>query len=208
MNNRKGKSKIDKIIVIGASAGGIDALAKVISGLPANLPAAILIVQHLTSGQGKTNLPDILARHALMPVYLAQNDMTIEENVVYVAEPGKHLIIKNDRLALKIGDPVRFVRPSVDVLFSSAAEACGSGVIGIILTGIGSDGAQGCRKIKSQGGNTVAQDKDSSAFFDMPEAAIKAGAVDYVLPLDEIAEKIMKLLEIRGIEKFRDLENI
>lgn len=187
-------SKINRIVVMGASAGGIDALGRVVNGLPADFATAVLIVQHLQSNDEPTRLPEVLGRRARLPVLLAENGMNLKPATIFVAEPGKHLRIKNNLLALDAGEPVRFVRPSVDVLFTSAAEAFGKGVIGVILTGIGSDGTQGCRQIKAHGGVTIAQDKETAAFFDMPEAAIKAGAVDFVLPLEEIAGKILGLM--------------
>lgn len=174
--------------------GGIDALIQVMSGLPARLPAAILIVQHLRASGSKTRLPEILGRHTNMHVCLANDGMPVKEGVAYVAEPGKHLLVKNGRLVLDQGKPVRYVRPSADVLFANAAESYGPGVIGVVLSGGGSDGTEGCRRIKAAGGVTIAQDESTSRFFFMPQAAIMARSIDYVLPLQEIAGKIMEIL--------------
>jgi len=191
--------KSNKVVVIGASAGGIYALTEVVSHLPYNLPAAVILVQHLTRNH-KTQLHEYLARRCLLPVRLAEDRLPIEAGVVYVSIPGHHLCLKDDCLLLKRGKPVNYVWPSLDVLFTSAAKEYGSKVIGVILTGTGRDGTRGAQKIKERGGVTIAQDEKSSYFFGMPKSAIEAGAIDYVLPLDEIAGKIVDLAR-RDIRK-------
>lgn len=184
--------KAERVVVIGASAGGIEALTQVLSGLPADLPVAILVVQHLRSDR-QTHLPDILARHSPLRVCLAQGGMPLEAGVVYVALPGWHLSIEGGHLLLSLEQPVQYVRPSADVLFASAAQAFGRNVIGVVLSGTGRDGARGCQAIKAKGGVTIAQDEKTSRQFAMPRAAIAAGGVDYVLPVRQIAEQIVVL---------------
>lgn len=188
------KSEIKRLVVIAASFGGVDTLIKFMSGMPTKPPISVLIVQHLKTGEEKTHLPEILTRHSLMRVCLAENNMPLEPGVAYVAKPGKHLRLKNGHLILDDGEPVNYVRPSADVLFTSAAEAFGSKIIAVVLTGSGRDGTNGCLRIKATGGVTIAQDKETSTFFAMPEAAIKAGVIDFVLPIHEIAGKIIELL--------------
>ena len=183
---------VEKVVVIGASAGGIDALKQVLSGLPADLPAAVLIVQHLQPSR-RTQLPEYLNRHAALRVCLAQDGMPLEAGVGYVAVPGKHLLIENEHLALSTDEPVHYVRPSADVLFASAAQAFGPNVIGVILSGTGRDGARGCAEVRQKGGMAIAQDEETSRYFAMPSAAIDAGGIDYVLPVSEIAHKIAAL---------------
>jgi len=189
-----------KIVVIGASAGGIDALTQVLSGLPADLPAAVLVVQHLQP-ERETLLHEHLARHSPLKVCLAQTGTLPEAGVVYLAQPGLHLCIENDRIVLNNSELVHYVRPSIDVLFTSAVRSFGSNVLGVILSGTGRDGTLGCREIRAKGGVTIAQDERTSPYFIMPKAAIDAGAIDYVLPLQEIAKKIIALVEHGATQK-------
>ena len=181
-----------KLVVIGSSAGGIDALTQVLSRLPADLPAAVLIVQHLRDDR-PTRLPEHLARHSSLPVRLAENGAGLEAGVAYLAVPGQHLRLEGSTLVLDRGDLVNYMRPSADVLFSSAAQGFGPNVIGVVLSGTGRDGARGCQEIKAKGGVTIAQDEETSHYFAMPRAGIEADAIDYVLPLEQIADKIVTL---------------
>ena len=183
---------VQRVVVIAASAGGIDALTQVLSRLPADLPAAVVIVQHLRDDR-PTRLHEHLARLSPLPVRLAEDGLPLEAGLVYVAMPGQHLRIENGRLALSLEEPVHYMRPAADVLFASAAQEFGSRVIGVVLSGTGRDGARGCQEIKAKGGVTIAQDEETSRYFAMPRAAIELGVVDYVLPLKEIADKIVAL---------------
>jgi len=180
------------LVVIAASAGGIDALTQVLSRLPADLPAAIIVVQHLRDSRA-THLPDHLNRLSPLRVCLAEHRMPVEPGVVYIAEPGKHLSIEKRNLILDTGKKLHWVRPSADVLFTSAAQDFGPDVIGVILSGTGKDGTDGFKKIKAKGGATIVQDEKTARYFEMPKSAIDAGAIDYVLPPDEIADKIIEL---------------
>jgi len=186
-------NSVPRVVVIGSSAGGIDALTRVLSGLPADLPVVVLVAQHLRNDR-ESHLPEHLARHSSLRVCHAQNGLSLESGVVYVAVPGKHLCIENGYLSLNLGEPVNYVRPSADVLFSSAAQAFGCNVIGVVLSGSGRDGAAGCRMVKARGGVTIAQNANTSYQFAMPKAAIDAGVVDYVLPVEQIAGKIVSLI--------------
>ena len=168
-------------------------MKEVMSGFPADLPAAVLIVQHLVSTR-KTQLNLLLDRISPLRVIMAEDRSILEPGTAYLAEPGKHLSIENGHLVLSCSKKVHFVRPSADTLFISAANAFGWRVIGIILSGSGSDGTSGCLEIKAKGGVIIVQDEKTSPWFGMPGAAIKAGAVDYVLPLAEIAGKIVELV--------------
>jgi len=182
-----------KIVVIAASVGGVDALMNLMPGLPATLPAAVLIVQHISEKQPSI-LAEILDRNAHLRVLRAEDNMPIRAGVAYVAEPGKHLRVNDGRLLLDSGEKVRHVRPAADVLFTSVAAEYGDRVIGVVLTGSGSDGTEGCRNIKKMGGTTIAQDKETSTFFQMPGSAIKGRCIDYVAPLTNIAGKIIELI--------------
>jgi chemotaxis response regulator CheB len=186
---------VERVVAIASSAGGINALTQVFSGFPADVPAAIIVVQHLRSDR-MSNLPQLLARSSKLRVIIAEEGLSLEEGVAYMAMPGKHLVIRGSRMYLNTKEPENYVRPSADVLFTSAANAFGHRVIGVILSGTGHDGAQGCREIKTKGGLTIAQDEMTSRYFDMPRAAIAANAIDYVLPVGDIAGKIVELLKI------------
>lgn len=186
-----------RLVVIGASAGGIDALAEVLFHLPGHLPAAVLIVQHLRRDR-QTRLPDYLGRLSPMRVVLARQGAALEKGVAYVALPDWHMLVKDSTIVLTDSHPVHYLRPSIDVLFRSAAEECGEDVIGVVLSGTGRDGAEGCKCIKERGGVTIAQDEATAKCFGMPRAAIALGAIDYVLPVTEIAGKIISVIEQGG----------
>jgi len=187
------RNSYQKVVVIAASAGGIDALVQLFSRLPDDVPAAFLVVQHL-KGDRPTHLHEYLARYCSQHVCLAEDGLPPENNVVYLAVPGQHLRLDKERLILDTGEAVQYVRPSADVLFASAAQAFGSHVIGVVLSGTGRDGARGCLEIKAHGGITLAQDEKSAGYFAMPKAAIDKDAIDYVLPASRIAEKIVALI--------------
>lgn len=195
-----------KVVVIAASAGGIDALKEVVSRLPHNLEATVILIQHLTPDH-ETRLHEYLAPHSKLPVRLAGDMMSLEEGVIYVSVPGVHLRLRDGHLLLDRGKAVNYVWPSADVLFSSAAREYGARVIGVVLTGTGRDGAKGCQKIKAEGGMTIAQDEKSSHSFGMPRSAIEAGAIDYILPLDKIAEKIVSLARRETTKKKREVRD-
>ncbi len=191
------QSAIKGLVVIAASAGGIAPLTRLVSRLPGDLPVAVLVVQHLGADR-PTRLPEYLNSHTALAVSLAASGMSIEAGHVYVAEPGSHLRVGDGRLVLDQGDRLHHVRPAADLLFQSAAKWFGREVIGVVLSGTGRDGTEGCREIKARGGITMAQDKESARYFAMPKNAIDAGVIDHVLPPDEIAEKIVEL--VRWIE--------
>ena len=196
---RNPQSAFKSLVVIGSSAGGINALKEVLSGLPAGLPAAVIIVQHLVRTR-KTQLHLFLDRISPLRVMMAESDAILESGTGYLAEPGKHLGIENGNLVLSCSKKVHYVRPSVDTLFISAARAYGSRVIGVIMSGSGQDGATGCLEIKAKGGVIIAQDEKTSQWFGMPGAAINTGIVDYVLNIKEIAGKIVELVKTKEIE--------
>jgi chemotaxis response regulator CheB len=198
VNEKSQAHEACRVVVVAASAGGIDALTQVLSRLPADLPAPVLVVQHLRDDR-PSRLADYLARHCLLPVRLAQDGLHLDAGVVYVAMPGQHLRVENGRCALDLAAPVHYVRPSADVLFASAAQTYGPNVIGVVLSGTGSDGARGCQEIKANGGATIAADANTSGYFSMAKAAIEAGAIDCVLPVEQIAGRIMALAKSGAI---------
>ena len=183
------------IVAIAASAGGITALSRVLGGLPNGFPVPVVIVQHLDP-RHKTVIAEVLGRRAKMPVRLARDGERAEAGTIYVAPPNHHLLIGADGgLTLSSSELVHFVRPSADLLFESVAGSYGPRAIACVLTGTGSDGAMGASAIKSRGGTVIAEDPESAEFKGMPEAAVATGAVDFILPLDEIAAVIRGLVE-------------
>jgi len=179
-------------IVIGASAGGVQALTKLVSELPANLPAAVLIVLHVPSNVPSL-LPEILARGANVPVAHATDQELISHGKVYVAPPDHHLIVEKGRTRLVHGPKENLHRPSIDTLFRSAARWAGPRVIGVILTGARDDGKLGMRAVKQRGGITVVQDPREAPFPSMPMNVMQEIRVDYSLSLVEIAPLLSEL---------------
>jgi two-component system chemotaxis response regulator CheB len=188
-----------QLVAIAASAGGLSALTTVLAHLPRTFPLPVAIVQHVDP-RHESLVADILARRTPLTVKRAEQDDLLTAGIVYVAPPGSHMEIDANggcrRIQLAHTQPVHFVRPSADRLFESAALSCGP-IIGVVLTGSGSDGALGARAIKNAGGLVIVQNQESSEFFGMPQAAIESGAVDLVLPLGDIAGA---LLEVTGTE--------
>ena len=181
------------VIAIGASAGGIEALHAVVSALPAALPAAVLVVQHMDR-RHKSMLAGLLARRSRLAVRQAAQGEAVERGTVYIAQPDMHLIVRDGHLALTDTKLVHFSRPSIDLLFESVADAYGDRAIGVILSGTGLDGADGVRAIKAKGGTTIIQDPASAAHPGMPQAARATGAVDLTLPLEEIGLALASLV--------------
>jgi len=182
------------VVVLAASAGGVVALIQVLSVLPVTFPAAVAVVQHL-SPSFPSYLVEILRRRVSLPIQQAAQGEPLKPGVVYIAPPDHHLVIKSDgTLELSQTALVHYVRPSADVLFESAAETVGKRMIAVILTGTGKDGAHGVQAVKTAGGRVIVQDKATSAFYGMPEAAILTGSVDWILPLDAIPQALERLV--------------
>jgi len=179
-------------IVIGASAGGVQALYKLVSALPANLPAAVFIVLHIPSNVPSL-LPEILSRQSRLKVAHAIDGELIEKGKVYIAPPDRHLLIEDSHVKLVHGPKENFHRPSIDALFRSAARWAGRRVIGTVLTGARHDGAVGMRAIKQRGGIAIVQDPLEAPFPSMPLSVMQGIKVDYSIPLDEIAPLLAQL---------------
>lgn len=188
--NGSAKAKRD-IIVIGTSAGGLNALTRVLSVLPNDTAAALLVVQHLDP-KHKSLMADILQRRIAMSVKECADGETIELGKIYIAPPDRHMTVHGGQARLSRGEPVHFSRPSVDVLFKSAAEDFGSRVLAIVLTGSGTDGTDGVRSVKAHGGYVIVQDPISADSTGMPQAAITTGCADRIVPLEEIGEAVMR----------------
>lgn len=180
------------LVVIGASLGGPRALATLLHGLPADFPAPIAVVQHIADGFTE-GLASWLAQESRLEVREARDGEPLRAGRVLVAPTGRHLVVADGTAHLSDAAPVDTFRPSVTPLFASAAAAYGTRACGVLLTGMGRDGAEGMRALKASGAHTIAQDEATSVVFGMPRAAIELGAVDRVLPIDEIARALVEL---------------
>ncbi len=182
-----------RAIVMGVSAGGFKALSTVLPKLQPSLPLPVLIVQHL-SPVSDTYLVDHLKRLCAVKVKMAEDKEPAEAGVVYLAPPDYHLLVEADNsLALSLENRVNYSRPSIDVLFSSAAEVYLEGLIGVIMTGANSDGAEGLARIKECGGLAVVQAPETAEVNVMPLAAMEVVAVDYVVPLERLGRFLNSL---------------
>ncbi|WP_245912195.1 chemotaxis protein CheB [Brunnivagina elsteri] len=182
------------IVAIAASAGGLKAVSEVISTLPANFPVPIAIVQHLDP-KHRSMMADILSRRTKLQVKQAQDKELMNPGTIYIAPPNYHLLVTSQgHVKLTQSEEIHFVRPSADVLFESVADSYKSGAIAVILTGTGVDGAMGVRKIKEKGGTVIVEDSNTCEFDGMPNAAIRTGVVDQILPLSEIATALITLV--------------
>lgn len=184
---------LNSVVVIGASAGGVEALISLVTNLPAGLPAAVLIVLH-TAPTSVGRLPQVLQRHARMPVANAVDGQTLEPSRIYVAPPDRHLVLDDSTVRVTRGPRENHTRPAIDPLFRSAARAYGSRVIAVVLTGLLDDGAAGLCDVKERGGTAIVQDPHDALYPDMPQNAIERSAVDYVLRLEEIPAMITRLV--------------
>jgi two-component system chemotaxis response regulator CheB len=168
------------IIVIGGSAGAVEALRELLSKLPPDLPAAILVVVHLGR---ESVLPAVLGQRSALPVVAAESGAPVEHGRVHVAVPGAHLLLHDSHILLRRGPRENHARPAVDALFRSAAASLGSRVVGVVLSGSLSDGAAGLRAIKRCGGLAVVQDPEDAVTPSMPRSALHHGEVDHVRPV-------------------------
>ena len=183
---------IDHLIVIGGSAGAIEALQILARGLPADLPAAICIVVHM-SRESPGVVHTVLDRAGQLPAELAENGRKIEPGRIYVAPPDHHLLVEPNRLRLTRGPKENLFRPAIDPLFRSAAQVYGPRVIGVVLTGGLDDGTAGLWAIKQLGGVAIAQDPGDAQFPAMPQSAIDNVDIDYQVPVAEIAALLGRL---------------
>ena len=185
------------VVALAASAGGLTALSRVLTDLPADFPAALLVVQHLDP-RHRSLMADILGRRTALRVKQAEEGDRFLPGTVYVAPPDRHLLVNPDgTLSLSRTELVHFVRPSADLLFESVAATSKQRAIAVVLTGTGVDGTMGVRAIKKMGGTVIVQNEQTSEFFGMPSAAIQTGCVNFILPLDEIPKALLALV-VRG----------
>ena len=182
-----------KAIVIGTSAGGLYALSFILKGLPGSYPVPVIIVQHRAKDQ-RDLLEEVLQSKCSIRIKQADEKEKIESGFVYVAPPDYHLLVEADQtFSLSADQPVCHSRPSIDVLFETAAAVFKDGLVGIILTGANNDGAAGTIAVKKYGGLTVAQDPAEAQFSFMPNAAIETNHVKYIRTLPEIESFLLKI---------------
>lgn len=180
------------IIVVGASAGGVEALTTLVRDLPVDLPAAVFIVLHIPA-QSPSLLPSILNRAGPLTARHPQDNAPIEHGRIYVAPPDHHLLIDGDRVRVMRGPKENRHRPAVDPLMRTAARTYGPRVVGVILTGSLDDGTAGLQAVKTRGGIAVVQDPHEALYPSMPRSAMENVAVDYCLPLAEIVPTLVRL---------------
>jgi two-component system, chemotaxis family, protein-glutamate methylesterase/glutaminase len=182
-----------ELIVAGASLGGFDALAMLLGALPEDFPLPFAVVQHRSMDSDEL-LSILLQRVCRLPVAEVEDKQPALPGFVYIAPANYHLLVERDHFALSVDERVQFARPSIDVLFESAADAYRERVVAILLSGSNEDGARGIARVKARGGLTVVQDPASAESTRMPAAAIAGSKVDHILSLAEIAQFLNDLV--------------
>lgn len=183
------------LVAVAASLGGPKAVAQLLASIPGGFPAPIAYCQHISEGF-TGGLAHWLASETALRVKEAEPGAVMERGTVYIAPSGSHLLVRPEgRLELDSGPPLRGFRPSCDMLLTSAGEAFGSRCIGVILTGMGRDGARGLKEIRDRGGRTIAQDEATSVVWGMPREAVQLGAAQEVLPLERIGPALLQWVD-------------
>ncbi len=182
------------VVVVGCSAGGVEALRSLVAALPADLPATLLVVLHLPRTNGPSLLPEILARASALPVRGAVDGAPLTPGTIVVAPPDRHLALRGGRIVLSAGPAENGCRPAVDVLFRSAAHDLGSRVVAVVMTGNLDDGSAGLRAVVRHGGEAVVQDPDDALFPGMPRNALEAVPTARTAKLDELAAVVAELV--------------
>lgn len=183
------------VVAVAASLGGPKALSQILRMIPRGFPAPIVVCQHISTGFTE-GLSQWLAAETALDVTEARDGERLRPGTVFIAPSGAHLLVREDaRLRLDNGPPIQGFKPSCDALLFSVAEAFGRRAVGVILTGMGRDGARGLKEIRARGGRTIAQDERTCVVFGMPGEAVSLGAAEEVLPLDRIASHLMRLVD-------------
>jgi two-component system, chemotaxis family, protein-glutamate methylesterase/glutaminase len=182
------------IVVVGASAGGLDVLIKLASGLPADFAAALFVVLHLPP-DAPSRLATILNRAGPLPALQVEQQQQVQPGRIYVARPDRHLVVHDGHVAVDAGPRENGARPAIDVLFRTAARSYGPRVIGVVLSGTLHDGALGLAAIKLRAGVTVVQDPEEALFAGMPRSALRAAQVDYCLRAADIPRRLVELTQ-------------
>jgi two-component system chemotaxis response regulator CheB len=186
-----------KLVTIGASYGGLYALMELLGSMTTDFACPIAVAQHRAAdSEDAERLGEVLSRYSALPVRDVEHGEEVGAPGVYLAPPDYHLMVDDGRFELSIDDVVEYSRPSIDVLFESAARAYGPEVVGVLLTGFGKDGTAGMAAIRAAGGLTIAEDPDTALEAAMPRNAINAGVVDEVLLLDAIAPRLLQAARV------------
>lgn len=180
------------MIVVGASLGGLKALLQVLHGIPRSFQRSFAVVLHRHKDSDGALL-DLLRAESPLPAVEPLDKESFQPGTVYLAPADYHLLVEPTHFCLSIDDPVRFARPSVDVLFESAADAFGAKTIAVVLTGANGDGARGAERIKAHGGRVIVQDPATAEAPQMPQATLDLASPDYILRLDQIAPLLVEL---------------
>ena len=194
------------IVVIGASAGGVEAVRKVVSQLPPDFPAALFVIVHLHAGSPVV-LPEILTRAGYLPAFDGPDSAPGEAGRIYVAPPDRHLVVERDHVHLSAGPRVQHQRPCINVTLRSAAMAYGSRVVGAILTGQLDDGAAGLWEVKRRNGIAVVQNPEEALFPSMPLSALREIEVDYTANLADIGRLLCRLASGEGEQQRTKVES-
>jgi two-component system chemotaxis response regulator CheB len=182
-----------KVVVLGASAGGMEVIRMLVSSLPVDFSFPLIIVQHLHVFS-KTAWANTLGERCQVNVKEANEKEQVKRGTVYFAPANYHLLLESDyTLTLTVDERVNYARPSIDVLFETAAESCNDKVIGILCTGGNTDGVRGLKRIKKRGGMTIVQDPDTAQVRSMPKAAIQTAEPDYILSPEGILNHLLKI---------------
>ena len=182
-----------KMVVIGASWGGLEAIGRLLSGLPRTFRAPVAVVQHRGPGAPPGVMRQYLAARSPLPVVEIEDKEPVEGGRVYLAPPDYHVLVDEDALSLSTEEPVSYSRPSVDVLFETASEVYGSGLAAVVLTGANADGSRGVRAVSAAGGTVLVQDPGEAERREMPDAAIATGVPIEVHHLDALAARLAAL---------------
>jgi two-component system chemotaxis response regulator CheB len=175
------------MVAVGASWGGLEAIGRLLAGLPAGFPAAVVVVQHRGGSTPDGVMRHYLAQRCPLEVIDVEDKVPLEDGRVYLGPPDYHLLVDDGILGLSLEAPVAYSRPSVDVLFESAADSYGSDLVAVVLTGANDDGSRGVVAVKRAGGTVLVQDPEQAERREMPDAAIATGAVDGVYRVEDLA---------------------
>lgn len=182
-----------KAVVVGASAGGLDALAILLGCLPKTYPCPVIVAQHVHPDQ-EDGLVKYFGHRCALALYEARDKAPVRSGCVYLAPPNYHLLVEPDKtFSLSVDERVWHSRPSIDVLFESAAQVWGRDLVAVILTGANADGAYGLQAVKTYGGLTIVQDPARSEHSTMPQASLDAGEVDHILSLEQIGKLLVEV---------------
>jgi two-component system chemotaxis response regulator CheB len=185
-----------ELIVIGCSWGGLSALHTILGPLDRDFPIPIVAAQHRSPQSPEGSLVSALQGRISIPIREVEDKDAIEPGFVYIAPADYHLLVEVNSFALSVDEKVQYSRPSIDVLFESAADSYQDRLVAVILTGANEDGASGFARVKERGGTTIVQDPTTAERRQMPQAAIDTGAADMILPLDEIAATILRCADV------------